>query len=137
MRTLSLHQPWAWFVVAGFKNWETRSWRADCFGPLLIHASKKVCPVGRAAYDRVIAKFGREYFGPALPSFEGFARGSIIGKVQFDCVGNYRPKVGELEIMLGDFSEGRWFFRMNRPQAFENPIPARGFQRFWNYDGKL
>ncbi len=40
MKTLSLLQPWATLVVMGVKQIETRSWRTDYRGPLLIHASK-------------------------------------------------------------------------------------------------
>lgn len=40
MKALSLYQPWATPVVAGFKRLETRSWRTDYTGRLLIHAAK-------------------------------------------------------------------------------------------------
>ncbi len=35
---LSVHQPWAWLIVAGFKHIENRSRRTHYRGPVLIHA---------------------------------------------------------------------------------------------------
>ncbi len=39
MEYLSLHQPWATLLLLGAKRYETRSWRTDYRGPLLIHTS--------------------------------------------------------------------------------------------------
>lgn len=40
MKALSIRQPWAWFIVQGFKNIENRDWSTKVRGPVLIHASK-------------------------------------------------------------------------------------------------
>ncbi len=37
---LTIRQPWAWAIVAGFKIIENRSWRTHYRGPLAIVASK-------------------------------------------------------------------------------------------------
>lgn len=139
MRVLSLYQPWAWFVVHGFKRWETRSWSAGTgFGPLLIHAGKTVCPVGREVYYSVRAEFGDAIFEPNHPPpFDELPRGCLVGVVDFVCSTDMVPVTTSLERMLGDFSEGRYFFGFRDPQFFSEPIPARGFQRFWNYTGPL
>ena len=41
IRVLSMRQPWAWLVAAGYKTIETRTWRTNYRGPLLIHACGK------------------------------------------------------------------------------------------------
>jgi hypothetical protein len=38
---------------------------------------------------------------------------------------------------LGDFSPGRWFWLLEKPKAFANPTPARGYQRIWTYSGAI
>ena len=38
MKVLSIRQPWAWAIVAGFKPVENRTWKTGYRGPLLIHA---------------------------------------------------------------------------------------------------
>jgi ASCH domain len=42
MLALSIHQPWAWLIVNGFKNIENRDWSTKFRGRFLIHASKKM-----------------------------------------------------------------------------------------------
>jgi hypothetical protein len=39
---LTLTQPWASLVVLGSKKLETRGWRTNYHGPLLIHAAKNM-----------------------------------------------------------------------------------------------
>jgi hypothetical protein len=41
MKALSIQQPWAWFIVNGYKDVENRSWPTSFRGPVLIHAGKK------------------------------------------------------------------------------------------------
>ena len=40
MKAISIHQPWASLIAFGEKRFETRSWKTDYRGPLLIHASR-------------------------------------------------------------------------------------------------
>lgn len=132
---LSLHQPWAWFVVHGFKQWETRSWPSNSFGPLLIHATKKVCPVGRDLYYKVRTEFGDKTFLPHHPPpFGELPRGAIVGQVQFRCCHNAECLVTRLETMLGDFSEGRWFWGFKEATHWPVPISERGYQRIWKWE---
>jgi hypothetical protein len=51
MKTLSVRQPYAWLIVAGFKTIENRTWRTNYRGPLQIHASQKAGR-GRDRQDR-------------------------------------------------------------------------------------
>ena len=41
MKALTLWQPWASLVALGLKTIETRGWRTNYRGPLLIHAAKR------------------------------------------------------------------------------------------------
>lgn len=40
MKAISIRQPWAWLIAAGFKDVENRPWKRNYRGPILIHASK-------------------------------------------------------------------------------------------------
>jgi hypothetical protein len=44
-----------------------------------------------------------------------------------------RDRVGKDELMLGDFSNGRYAWKLSDPEMFKEPIPARGFQRIWEH----
>jgi hypothetical protein len=73
---LSVRQPWAWLICAGFKDIENRSRRTHYRGPLLIHAGLKVADVGRHI---------TELHGLKLPA--ELETGGIVGIVDVvDCV---------------------------------------------------
>lgn len=42
MKVLSIRQPWAWLICAGYKDVENRDWRTNYRGRILIHAPKKI-----------------------------------------------------------------------------------------------
>lgn len=138
MKAISLHQPWAFFAIHGFKSWETRSWATNCFETVLIHASQKKTDEARKVYYAVRAEFGDRRFLPlVMPPFDELPRGGFVGQVEINCVTNWPldiSKLGKMNSMLGDFSEGRWFWKLNKPVPFKQIIPSRGYQRFWNVD---
>jgi hypothetical protein len=41
MKAISIRQPWASLIVAGYKTIENRTWDTGYRGPLLIHAGKR------------------------------------------------------------------------------------------------
>lgn len=40
IKILSVRQPWAWLICAGYKDVENRTWKTDYRGELFIHAGK-------------------------------------------------------------------------------------------------
>ncbi len=80
MKALSIRQPWASLIVAGYKDIENRSWRASYRGPVLIHSAQRVADVTLEE----IARRLKVAIGP-LPN--KLARGAIIGMAEIvDCV---------------------------------------------------
>lgn len=137
-RVLTLHQPWAWFAVHGFKQWETRSWRTQELGPVLIHASAQVNEIGRNVWEQVQRYFSFHFFAqPEPPGWMELPRGRIVGEVTITRVTMNVPDLTPLELMLGDFTPGRWFFAMQKARPFQTPIPARGYQKFWHWSGNV
>lgn len=53
MKALSIQQPYAWAIAAGFKPVENRTWKTGFRGPCLIHAGQKVL---KDDIDSVIAQ---------------------------------------------------------------------------------
>jgi len=122
MRALSIHQPWAWFIVTGFKPIENRDRRLSHRGPLLIHASK--------AWDEEEVKDDLEFaiatakascpqftLWPTLEDLR-ITRGHIVGQVEMvDCVDSY---------------DSPWFFGrygyVLSNAAPCTPVPVRGSQ---------
>ncbi len=131
---ISVRQPWAWLIAAGWKDIENRS---QCFkyrGPVAIHASKTIdddwsVPAELFAED-IEWKWGSEYrpeYNLDLIRFyeEGLktaSRGAIIGIATIvGCVHEH---------------DSRWFvgphgLLMNNPELFDDPIPWRGALGIW------
>jgi hypothetical protein len=86
IRILSIRQPFAWLVVAGYKDVENRSWFTNYRGPLLIHAGLKVDYYG---YDMA------DDLGIDVP--EELDIGGIVGMVNL--------------IDIAERSESRWWNR--------------------------
>ncbi|HAF48556.1 MAG TPA: hypothetical protein DCL08_04850 [Anaerolineaceae bacterium] len=84
VKVLSVHQPWAWLIVNGYKDVENRSWKTNYRGPLYIHAGKKF---DEADYNSLMSQFKSIVF----PQMNQFKFGGIIGIVDLvDCLEDYR-----------------------------------------------
>jgi hypothetical protein len=96
MLALSIHQPWAWLIVNGFKNIENRDWPTKLRGRFLIHASKKMTQEdyddAMDLADQVWAVSRQEGHlrRARFLNGEGGRRGGIVGEAEIvDCVGRH------------------------------------------------
>lgn len=148
MKAITVIQPWASLLAVGEKRIETRSWRTNYRGEILIHAGKKVplwgiCMMDDAAKEKVMEIFGNKD-GIISNQFRTFPTGAIIGKANLvNCL-----RIDELtmtlikeqhpvEYVFGDFTPGRYAWVMSNPVLFENLIPASGKQGLWNWKGGI
>lgn len=120
--SVSIHQPWAWLIVAGFKPVENRTWATKHRGPVLIHAS------ARPAFSVAEASALLERCG-AIPrplqdvSGPGRQCGGIVGVATVaDCVRNHPSPWA----MPGHW---HWVLTDARPLGF---MPCRGRLGFFN-----
>lgn len=133
MRTLSLWQPWATLVAIGAKKFETRSWPTNYRGPLAIHAAKR---------DLELAYwFKKPCFYPVLNQ-AGYSTstelplGAVLCVVDLvDCVPteSIRDRLSQEEHAFGDYTDGRYAWKLANVQVFIQPIPARGAQGIWRW----
>ena len=117
MRALSLMQPWASALFLGLKHYETRSWPTRYRGPLLIHAAKGF-PIYALDFANTCGHIKSD-----LPL------GAIIGLVQLVDVQPTFPlsqDLTALECLYGDYTPGRWAWKLADPVLFAEPIPYRG-----------
>ena len=121
MKVLTIHQPFAYFIANGQKRYETRSWRTHYRGPLAIHASKN--------------RTETLYSGIALNG----PFGAIIAVAELvDCYSTkYLAMFCEEEIRdernIGDFSPGRWGWKLSNVTLLDMPIFTRGYQGLWEH----
>jgi hypothetical protein len=126
LKALTLTQPWATLVAQRQKRFETRSWRTDHRGPLAIHAGKGLDPVG-----------GREGLAQTV---DRLPRGVIVAVANLTVVHRVEDvrdslggkHEGRLEKAFGDYTDGRWAWRLDDVVALPRPLECKGERRLWD-----
>ena len=137
MKAITILQPWAWLLASGKKRCETRSWKTNYRGELLIHAGKKnMTDTMRQTI------FESRHMEQAGVFDTEMVTGAVIGKASLvNCVLIDEPIVELIkeqhldEYAFGDFTPGRYAWVMEDAKLFDKPIPARGRQGLWDFMG--
>jgi len=143
MKAITIWQPWADLIIRGYKLNETRSWPTTYTGPIAIHAAK-YRKLPHEVYEQIakaICITPESYRGSWLYYLEhgipGDRFGAILGEATIDRVLPTTIKVTtEIEKALGDFSPGRYAWRLTDVIEYQKPIPTKGRQGLWNWGGK-
>lgn len=147
MRALTLYQPWASLVAFGGKRVETRSWGTPYRGPLLIHASVKL--------PRIVRELPGSFVEEAMQvlghgEFQSLPLGKIVAVAELVEVVEIEPGVAgprvcmaavawqrrdqlyhQREHAFGDYTVGRFQWRLENVRRLRHPLPARGMQGLW------
>lgn len=129
VKVLTLWSPWAQLVALGVKGHETRSWPTSHRGPVLVHAAK--------AWNQVIGEFWGKY-GAMLPPGvrlpDDPSLGCVVALAEVaDCLPTTAARPTDaLDMTFGDWSPGRYAFRLAGVRPLPHPVPWRGGQRLRN-----
>jgi hypothetical protein len=109
---LSVRQPDAWAIIAGFKDIENRWWPTNIRGRIFIHAGK----------NKTQLQEGMEYLQrkgvKRLPREEDLTFGAIIGSVEIvACVDKHRSKWRAKSVTFG--------FVLANPRRLKVPVPLK------------
>ncbi len=135
MKAITIWQPWAGFIAAKMKQYETRSWPTSHRGEIAIHSAR----IGddEFAFDDAHQHQLHEKL-IALPNAVLAARGAIIALATLeDCLRTEQIEpvlVAEeryAELHLGDFLRGRYAWKMGNVRVLDHPVPCRGKQGVW------
>jgi len=153
--SLTIYQPWASLCAIGAKEYETRGRHTKFRGKFLIHAGKKdpyACMDEETAIiaEELFFKAGLSCYFGALPLGAIIAVAELVG-----CYLIYHPSnqygyvddgvisgkigfmpVSEQEQLFGDWSVGRYAWKLANVQMLDEPIPCRGQQGLWTYEGE-
>src|SRR3990172_1448755 len=146
MKALTLTQPWANLVAIGVKHYETRSWNTNYRGPLAIHAALKFPMAARwlLASDPFRSEFIKAgyHIGP-LKNLSWLPLGAIVATCKLaDTVQTWEAiqidfGLSDEEIKFGDYSPGRWAWRLDNVKKLPEPIPAKGMLGLWETDAQV
>jgi hypothetical protein len=125
MTALSLWQPWASYIAAGMKRFETRHWATNYRGPLAIHAAKRPLTEDERW---LLEDFPLAYGHGPLPF------GAIVATCELvDCLRITGHPGDDREHALGEWSPGRYAWALVNVQRLPVPIPCRGAQGLWTW----
>jgi hypothetical protein len=152
MKVISVWQPWANLIVLGHKGYETRSWPApaDMIGQRIGIASTKQLKAEQrtAAQRRTFQKhYQMAMFGWNCPSADMSMvdmygpLGCIVGTAKLVACHKMTSRlikaVGARERNFGNWKIGDFAWLLVEPIALSSPIPVRGQQGVWNYEGPI
>lgn len=150
MKAITLYNPHAVLVGLEEKKFETRSWETKYRGPLAIHAAKR-------SPDEFLVLATMEPFNSSLGSHGVFDTKQYDGKViavvdLVECYkidredrhfvyavtkDNYGGRIviskNCNEYYFGDYTLGWYAWKLENPRLLNQPIPAKGRQRIWNF----
>jgi hypothetical protein len=128
MKTLTVIQPWATWIVNGIKDVENRTWKTNYRGRILIHAAVNQ-KLDKSPLDIVHTKPELEVLYSNYTEHELISRlgpfGAIIGSVEIvDCVKEHPSVWAEPD---------KWHWVLSNAIRFPEPIPTRGKLSLWEY----
>lgn len=122
MKAITIKQPWASFILRGFKDVENRYWKTDFRGKVLIHTSKSFD-------DEFYFTEAQKTSIPAGTSIKkgDLPFGAIVGEVEIiDCINNSSSVWA---------AKGQYHFILKNAILYPEPIlNVRGNVKFWDYD---
>jgi hypothetical protein len=136
MKALTLTQPWATLVAIGAKRIETRSWNTNYRGQLAIHAAK-----GGYNDDLFLMKIEPFYSAlvkAGITSRLGIPLGGVLATCTLVNVENikdgYWKYITSDERAFGDYTPGRYAWRLEDVEMLPSPIAAKGALGLWNWE---
>jgi len=121
MKALSIRQPWAWLICAGYKNIENRTWSTKFRGRIYVHTGKKPDIDGWQHLEECYENYpnGTEWIDvfQTTPQKLLDICGCIIGEVDI---------VDYVTESKSPWFIGRYGFVLANPVLYDKPIPCMG-----------
>lgn len=128
VKVITIWQPWASLVAYGYKEFETRSWKTSYTGPILIHSARKWDESQKMFYK----KHAMSVLGDVMLS-----RGKILAAANLvGCfpVEEVIDSTSSQELLFGDFSKGRYAWKLENVVPLDFPVRWKGMQGLWQVE---
>jgi len=124
MKAISIHQPWASLIALGEKHYETRDWKPQHRGPIIIHASKSFSKAEQALlqtkpFKSVLARYGIESI-TQLPTGRPLAIATLKDAYMVEEI---TDKLLPTEQAFGDFRAGRCAWLLENIILLQGNLP--------------
>lgn len=130
MKAISLWQPWASAIVEGLKHYETRSWRPTWEGiPIAIHAALRRDPQAMQFLEH--QRDHGYLLNDPLPFGAVVAVAVLTRCVPTNAI---RDRLTLFEREWGDYSPGRWAWKLEDVRPLRFPLPWKGRQGWFDVE---
>lgn len=134
MKALSLWQPWASAIAFGLKKIETRHWHTPHRGLLAIHAAGTNNSITRAAFADLggIPQAALVFFRAGFRHGADLPRYAVVAFAELYDIEptSWKESVptDPLELALGDYSPGRYMWKLRNVRRLLKPFSVPGRQ---------
>lgn len=133
MKAITLWQPYASAIPLGLKSYETRSWKTNIRGTILIHAAKRATAASRDFCKIMASHYDR-------PQLANPPLGAIVAKADIADifhVEDIRDTLSTTELAFGDYDDGRFAWQLANIRPLIDPIPYKGAQGFFEISSEV
>ena len=143
MKALTITQPWASLIALGAKQVETRSWSTHYRGALAVHAGDGLGPVGgqRGLAALLLTEPFRSVLVQAgihdsrdLPRGCIVAIGDLVAVFPAGVVDDRGIPLSAQERAFGNYTTGRYGWRLENVRRLAKPLLARGTLGLWEWE---
>ena len=121
---LTICQPWAWAIAAGYKLVENRSWPTKYRGPLLIHAGKS------RSWLHAVGEL-RDGGFDVPDDLNDLTFGAVVAVAQLVDVIPFEQNSLYDDLRRDPFASGPVCWLLSRIRRLPNPVACRGAQGLW------
>lgn len=147
MKAITIKQPWLTLISLGEKKFETRSWQTKYRGITAIHAGKMIdkAACGQNSITQALLRHGIESY-KELPTGAVIATAYLVKchKIMEDrsFINDEERAVTDNGLFIegdewsfGDYSEGRYAWKLSNVNPLAKPIPAKVRLSLWEWEG--
>lgn len=128
MKAISLWQPWATLCARGAKLHETRHWPTAHRGEIALHAAKTLDVAG--APEALCQALMGLSWAEECPAGAIVAVAQLSACLPADLVAG---GITRADLAAGNFTRGRFAWRLDRVRPLDLPIPCVGRQGLFNW----